>query len=113
MKELTLKELQKKVDDWANQFKTPYFSPLSRMAVMTEEVGEVARVMNRIYGDKPNKDTENIRNLEEELADLLFSIVCTANAEKIDLNTVLEEKFQKVNIRDKNRWERKNPSDEE
>ncbi len=106
-KEKTLKQLQKDVDDWASQFEKPYFSPLSRMAAMTEEVGEIARVMNRMYGDKPKKDSENIKNLEEEIGDLLFSIVCTANAEGINLTEAMQKKFDKVFSRDMNRWAKK------
>lgn len=100
-------EMQKEVDEWASQFEKPYFSPLSRMAALTEEIGELARVMNRIYGDKPKKDTENIRNLEEEIGDVLFSLVCTANAENIDLSQAWERKLEKVYGRDNSRFVKK------
>ena len=104
---MNLNNWQKEIDDWANQFTKPYFSPLSRMAALTEEVGELARVMNRLYGDKPKKDIETIKNLEEEMGDLLFSLICNANAEGINLNDALDKKMDKVNSRDKNRFERK------
>lgn len=103
----TLSQIQTEIDEWANQFTKPYFEPLSRMAAMTEEVGEVARVLNRMYGDKKNKDGENIKDLEEELGDLLFTLVCMANAEKIDLMAAYERKMNKALKRDNNRFERK------
>lgn len=103
----TLKNIQKEVDVWANQFKVPYFSPLSRMAAMTEELGEIARVMNRMYGDKKAKDTENLKDLEEEILDLFFSLICTMNAEGIDLTEAFEKKMIKVTGRDNNRFEKK------
>ncbi len=106
-KEKTLTQIQKEVDEWANQFKTPYFAPLSRMAAMTEEVGEVARVINNMYGDKKRKDSENEKNLKEELGDLLFTLVCMANAEGVDLLDSFERKMDKVLKRDNNRWEKK------
>lgn len=77
------------------------------MAAMTEEVGEVARVINTMYGDKKSKDGENIKDLEEELGDLLFTLVCMANAEKIDLMVAYKRKMGKLFKRDNNRFERK------
>lgn len=102
-----LRTIQKEVDNWAQQFDKPYFSPLSMMAAMTEEVGEVARVMNNLYGDKKRKDGEDIKKLEDELSDLFFSLVCMANANCIDLEKGLEKKFAKINSRDKDRWKHK------
>lgn len=107
MSDKTIIEMQKEVDEWANQFEKPYFSPLSRMAALTEEIGELARVFNRMYGDKPKKDTENIRNLEEEIGDILFSLVYTANAENINLSDAWERKLEKVYDRDSNRFAEK------
>jgi len=102
-----LNQIQIEIDEWASQFVKPYFEPLSRMAAMTEEVGEVARVINRMYGDKKSKDNENIKDLEEELGDLLFTLVCMANAEKIDLTNAYKRKMDKVLNRDTNRFEKK------
>ncbi|MCX8074452.1 MAG: nucleotide pyrophosphohydrolase [Clostridia bacterium] len=107
MEDKNLSQMQKEIDNWANQFTEPYFPPLSRMAAMTEEVGEIARVINRMYGSKKNKENEGIRDLEEELGDLLFSLVCMANAEKIDLRQAYERKMDKILKRDSYRWERK------
>ena len=103
----TLNEVQKSVDKWAQQFEKPYFSQLSMMAAMTEEVGEVARVMNCLYGDKNAKKGESLKDLKEELGDLLFTIVCMANANDISLNDAFEEKMSKVYGRDNNRFKRK------
>ena len=104
---MELKELQKAVDDWANQFEKPYFSPLSLMACITEEVGEVARVMNNLYGDKKKKVDEEEKHLVEEVGDLIFTIVCLANANGISLEDAIKQKFEKVNTRDINRWKHK------
>lgn len=105
--DINIISMQKEVDNWANQFDKPYFSPLSRMAALTEEVGELARIVNRMYGDKPKKDTENIVNLEEELGDILFSLICMANAENIDLEQAWVRKLEKINIRDNSRFAKK------
>lgn len=102
----SLDNWQKEIDSWANQFEKPYFSPLSRMAALTEEIGELARVMNRLYGDKPSKNSEELKNLEEEMGDVLFSLMCNANAEGINLNEALLKKMDKVNNRDKTRFKR-------
>lgn len=103
----TIIEMQKEVDEWANQFEKPYFSPLSRMAALTEEIGELARVLNRMYGDKPNKNLENIRDLDEEIGDILFSLICTANAENIDLSQSWKRKLEKIYCRDNDRFIKK------
>ena len=104
---MTINEMQSVVEEWANQFTKPYFSPLSRMAALTEEVGELARVMNRIYGDKPNKSEENLKDLEEEIGDILFSLICNANAEGVDLEKSFKRKIDKVSYRDNNRFDKK------
>jgi len=104
---MTLEELQKEIDQWANQFEKPYFSPLSRMAALTEEVGELARCMNNMYGDKNRKSDEESKNLAEETADILFSLVCNANAEGIDLTKCMEQKFNKLYKRDNERFKKK------
>ena len=103
----TLKQVQKEVDDWANQFEEPYFPPLSQMAALTEEVGEVARVMNRMYGPKKAKKEEALIDLEEELGDLVFSIACMANAQGIDLTKAFGRKMDKSYKRDMDRFKKK------
>lgn len=104
---MEIKDLQKAVDDWANQFEKPYFEPLSMMACLTEEVGEVARVMNNLYGDKKKKCDEEEKHLAEEIGDLLFSLVCLANSNNISLEDSITQKFEKINTRDANRWKQK------
>ena len=106
-KEITLTELQKEVDDWAQQFDPPYFSPLSLLAAMIEEVGEIARVLNAEYGDKKKKDGEYLKDLEEEIGDLFFSLICMSNEEGISLTNAMDRKFDKVLKRDNNRFKRK------
>lgn len=100
-------KIQKEVDKWANQFEKPYFSHLSMLACMTEELGEVSRVINVLYGDKNAKDGENIDHLEEELGDLLFSIICMANKEGISLDKAYKRKIDKLYNRDNYRYKRK------
>ncbi len=105
--EKTITQIQKDVDDWAQQFEKPYFSPLSMVATMTEECGEVARVMNHLYGDKNKKDGETMIDLEEELGDLLFTIICIANDQNISLAKAHERKLEKIYGRDNYRFNRK------
>lgn len=81
----SLAEIQNEVHMWASQFVEPYFEPFSRMAAMTEEVGEVSRIINHMYGKKKKKDDETLSSLEEELGDLIFTFVCMANGEKLTL----------------------------
>lgn len=103
----TIEEVQKNVDDWAQQFKKPYFSPLSMVATMAEEVGEVARVINHLYGDKKRKKEETVKDLQEELGDVLFTVICLANSHKISLDKAFQDKLDKIYNRDNNRFERK------
>lgn len=103
----TLNQIQIEIDEWANQFVKPYFAPLSMMAAMTEEVGEIARVINTMYGDKKSKSGEDIKDLEEEIGDLMFTIGCMANAEGINLEEAFKRKMNKVFNRDNNRFQRK------
>ncbi|SDI28325.1 nucleotide pyrophosphohydrolase [Natribacillus halophilus] len=103
-KELTLKTAQREVDDYISQFREGYFSPLSMLARMSEEVGELAREVNHTYGEKPKKSTENEKNIEEELGDVLFVLICFANAQGIDLNESFDTVMNKFNDRDRDRW---------
>ncbi|GAA0480980.1 nucleotide pyrophosphohydrolase [Salinibacillus aidingensis] len=102
--EYTTKEMQKRVDQYISQFKEGYFSPLSLMARLTEETGELAREINHYYGEKPKKKTEKENTVEEELGDLLFVLACFANSLNIDLGESFHTAMTKFETRDKNRW---------
>lgn len=103
----TTEEIQKRVDDYISQFKEGYFSPLSLQARLTEEVGEMAREINHRYGEKPKKNTEKDKALQEELGDVLFVLTCFANSLDMDLSDAFEQSMSKIETRDKNRWTRK------
>lgn len=106
MEQKTMKDMQKEVDAYISQFKEGYFSPLAMLARLTEEVGELAREVNHYYGEKPKKNTEKERTIEEELGDVLFVMICMANSLNIDLETAHNVVMEKFNTRDKDRWTR-------
>lgn len=97
---MELKELQQRVDEWITTVGVRYFSELTNMAVLTEEVGELARVMARKYGDQSFKAGEK-ENLSEEMADVLWVLVCLANQTGVDLEQAIEESFRKKSERDR------------
>ncbi|WP_454191801.1 nucleotide pyrophosphohydrolase [Paenibacillus sp. Marseille-Q7038] len=105
--EKTLLEMQKEVDDYISQFKEGYFSPMTMLARMTEEVGELAREVNHEYGEKPKKATEADNSIELELGDILFITICFANSLGIDLTEAHNKVMHKFNTRDKDRWTKK------
>ncbi|MGC6769706.1 nucleotide pyrophosphohydrolase [Enterococcus sp. LJL51] len=105
--EKTLEQMQQEVDSYIQQFKTGYFSPLSQLARLTEEVGELAREINHYYGEKPKKIDEQPKTVEEELGDVLFVTMIMANSLDIDLTEVFNRNMEKFNQRDKYRFERK------
>lgn len=96
---MEIKELQQRVDAWIRQYGVRYFSELTNLAVLTEEVGELARVMARKYGDQSFKAGEK-DNLQEELADVLWVVVCLANQTGVDLTEAIEASFAKKTARD-------------
>lgn len=100
---MTIKEAQQHVDDWIKKFGVRYFSELTNMAMLTEEVGEVARIIARRYGDQSFKKSDKNKKLKEELADVLFVLICLANQTNIDLEEALKENFNKKTKRDKTR----------
>jgi len=106
-KERSLRSMQQEVDDYIQQFKIGYFSPLAQMARLTEEVGELAREVNHTYGEKAKKETEPNNSVAEELGDVLFVTMIMANSLEIDLTDVFEKNMEKFNRRDHNRFERK------
>ncbi len=100
---MTLKEAKLQVDQWIQDHGVRYFSELTNLAILTEEVGEVARLMSRIYGDQSFKDSEIQNPLSDELADVLWVILCLANQTGIDLTEALKNNFQKKTLRDSHR----------
>ena len=104
---MTINEAQKTVDEWINTIGIRYFNELTNTAILMEEVGEVARLMARIYGEqsfKKTEDTSNIKDaLADEMADVLFVLVCLANQTGIDLTDALKKNLDKKTKRDKNR----------
>lgn len=108
MTEKSLAEMQREVDRYISQFKEGYFSPLSMLARMSEEVGELAREVNHHYGEKPKKADEADNSIEMELGDIMFIVMCFANSLGIDLTEAHNSVMNKFNTRDANRWTRKN-----
>jgi NTP pyrophosphatase (non-canonical NTP hydrolase) len=102
----TINDLQKEVDQYIGQFKEGYFHPLSMLARLTEEVGELAREVNHRYGEKPKKPDEEENSIENELGDLLFIITCFANSLDIDLEEAYQKVMDKYQTRDADRWTR-------
>ncbi|WP_174613588.1 nucleotide pyrophosphohydrolase [Virgibacillus ihumii] len=100
-------EIQQRVDAYISQFKEGYFSPLSLMARLTEESGELAREVNHYYGEKPKKSSETEKTVEEELGDIIFVLSCFANSLNIDLSEAFEHSMSKIETRDKDRWTKK------
>ena len=96
---LTINAAQKQVDDWINSVGVRYFNELTNMAILTEEVGELASVIARKYGEQSFKETDN-RNLEDEMADVFWVLLCLANQTGVNLEAALEKNFQKKNARD-------------
>ncbi|PKP10732.1 MAG: pyrophosphatase [Bacteroidetes bacterium HGW-Bacteroidetes-4] len=103
MSELTIAMAQQKVDDWIKTYGVRYFSELTNMAVLTEEVGELARIMARTYGDQSFKKSDLKSNLADEMADVLWVLICMANQTGVDLSDAFEKNLQKKTLRDKER----------
>lgn len=99
---MTLDEAQKRVDEWIRTYGVRYFSELTNMACLTEEVGELARVMARKYGDQSFKEGEST-DPSEEMADVLWVLICLANQTGVNLTEALERSFEKKTVRDKER----------
>lgn len=106
--EKSMAEMQREVDRYISQFKEGYFSPLSMMARMSEEVGELAREVNHQFGEKPKKPDEAENSIEMELGDILFIAICFANSLGIDLAEAHDKVMHKFNTRDADRWTKLN-----
>ena len=104
---MTIEDAQRQVDEWIKSVGVRYFSELTNMAILTEEVGELARIMARTYGDQSFKDSDK-RNLADEMADVLWVLICLANQTGVDLTAALQKNFEKKNMRDADRH-RQNP----
>lgn len=100
---LSIKQAQQIVDNWIKQYGVRYFNELTNMAILMEEVGEVARIMARKFGEQSFKNEENEHQLADELADVLFVIICIANQTNIDLTQALQKNLDKKTSRDKTR----------
>jgi len=101
---MSLSESQARVDRWIARFEEGYFDPLTNLARLTEEVGELAREINHRFGQKTKKPEEPAGDLAMELADILFVVICIANREKIDLQQAFDRMMDKVDTRDTTRW---------
>lgn len=99
---MTIKEVQEKVDCWIKEYGVRYFNEMTNMAILTEEVGEVARIMARTYGEQSFKNGEK-KELGDELADVLWVLICIANQTGIDLTEALQKNFDKKTKRDSTR----------
>lgn len=103
MADITLKEAQQRVDDWIRTYGKRYFNELTNMTVLTEEVGELARVMARTYGEQSFKESDKACNLADEMADVLWVLICLANQTGTDLTDAFEKNMQKKTDRDSKR----------
>ena len=104
---MSLTEAQRRVDAWIGQFEEGYFHPLTNLARLAEEVGELAREVNHRFGEKTKKREEPEGDLAMEMADILFVLICMANREGIDLQEAFDRMMEKVTARDETRWTKK------
>lgn len=100
---MDIREAQDKVDQWITTTGVRYFNELTNMVILTEEVGELARIMARKYGEQSFKESDKAYDMADEMADVLWVLICLANQTGVDLTTALEKNFEKKSIRDKDR----------
>jgi len=105
---MTLQYAQQQVDEWIKTVGVRYFSELTNMAILAEEVGELARIMARKYGDQSFREPDKEMDLGDEMADVLWVLICLANQTGVDLATALQKNFEKKNNRDKERHRQNN-----
>ncbi len=103
---MTIAQAQQDVDSWIKTVGVRYFSELTNMTILTEEVGELARIMARTYGDQSFKESDKQKNLADEMADVLWVLICLANQTGVDLTEALQKNFDKKNIRDAERHQK-------
>lgn len=104
---MSLKDIQKEIDDWVQQYKIGYFKPHEIITRLAEEVGELAREINHIFGPKKKKPEEDKKEMGDEIADIVFTLGCLANSQNIDLDESFKRVMDKCYGRDKDRWEKK------
>ena len=97
---LTINDAQKKVDEWINTTGVRYFNELTNLGILMEEVGELSRLMVRKYGEQSFKETDKAKELSDEMADVLWVLICLANQTGVNLTEALEKNFEKKNLRD-------------
>ena len=100
----TMSEFQTEVDAWIGSVGGGYWSPHANLARISEEVGELARLINHLFGPKPKKTSEASQELGEEMADIIFALICLANSQDIDLEKSLQQVIDKVWVRDRDRY---------
>ena len=103
MADITLQQAQEKVDQWIKTYGVRYFNELTNMTILTEEVGELARIMARTYGEQSFNESDKNRDLGDEMADVLWVLICLANQTGVDLTAAFEKNMQKKTSRDKER----------
>ena len=104
MEQLTLQEAQQRVDEWIKTIGVRYFSELTNLGILMEEVGELSRLMVRTYGEQTFKESDKNRELSDEMADVLWVLLCLANQTGVDLNAALQKNFEKKTARDGERF---------
>ena len=100
---MTIEEAQKQVDDWINTHGVRYFNELTNMTILTEEVGELARIMSRTYGEQSFKESDKAHSLPDEMADILWVLICLANQTGVNLTDAFQKNMEKKTLRDKDR----------
>lgn len=103
MNELTLKQAQEQVDQWIKTVGVRYFNELTNLGILMEEVGELSRLMVRMYGEQSFKESDKGKEMSDEMADVLWVLICLANQTGVDLTEALQKNFNKKNVRDANR----------
>jgi NTP pyrophosphatase (non-canonical NTP hydrolase) len=101
--DITIKEAQAKIDQWIKTVGVKYFSELTNLGILMEEVGELSRLLVRIYGEQSFKETDKNTKLSDEMADVLWVLICLANQTGVDLGEALQKNFEKKNLRDARR----------
>lgn len=104
---MEVKDMQEQVDSWVNSYKVGYFHPLNQFLCIAEESGEIARILNDVYGPKKKKPDEVHDSLADEIGDLLFAVICIANVHDISLESAFLKTMKKYRTRDKERYEKK------